>query len=145
VTADEAREQAWMAYVSIFEFGPTKSPRQNFLAGYSARDPEVAALKAVIEKVNHEQISLAVHRAMFPELMSISRAIGSQKHYDEMLSRIADEVLTLLASVPSSVPSKKEPTVDELANFIRTADGNNRLGAGELAEKIIGYTNGADK
>jgi hypothetical protein len=30
-----------------------------------------------------------------------------------------------------------EPTVDELAQIIRTVDGNHSLGAGELAERIL--------
>jgi hypothetical protein len=30
-------------------------------------------------------------------------------------------------------------TIDELANVIRTVDGNNTMGAGELAEKIANH------
>jgi hypothetical protein len=71
-----------MAYVSIFDFGPTKSPRQNFNAGYSSRDPEVSALKAVIEKALG---TLRQRRGDYSY-----RAIG------------------LLASVPSSVPREQD-------------------------------------
>lgn len=44
----------------------------------------------------------------------------------------------LLDSMPNSL-SEKQPSagvVDELSNFIRSIDGDNRMGAGVLAERI---------
>jgi hypothetical protein len=41
-----------------------------------------------------------------------------------------------IAALPAARPVVRVPSVDELAQIIRAVDGDNRLGAGELAERI---------
>lgn len=41
-----------------------------------------------------------------------------------------------------ALPAVAVEAVDDLAQFIRLIDGNNSMGAGQLAERILGYLNG---
>lgn len=51
--------------------------------------------------------------------------------------RCSDLILSFLRSIAATQP--REVDVDELAQFIRTTDGNHTMGAGALAESIVGF------
>lgn len=55
--------------------------------------------------------------------------------YREALAEAAAELRSLIASAQPREPLD----VDELAQFIRTTDGNHTMGAGALAESIVGF------
>jgi hypothetical protein len=102
VTPDEAREQAIQRFNGMHVGTIFDRLRAFWDEAYSARDPEVAALKAVIE------------RAKAPlELPYPGQGYTSTLNRSRDWVHAAREARTILASVPSSVPREPLLTVRE--------------------------------
>jgi hypothetical protein len=118
VIPDEAREQAFTEWFFSKAGNGHDDCYESFAAGYSARDPEVAALKALIEKVQSvEGIEATLDKAEREyerkRLDHIIRCHPNRPDWDEAAwkrdypfpgSKNAYFAAALLVSVPSSVP-----------------------------------------
>jgi hypothetical protein len=75
---------------------------------------------------------------------SLNRALSAQKTADEANER-ALRVLEACTGRDSRIVSALQPramvvpAVDDLSNFIRGIDGSNKMGAGDLAERICDW------
>jgi hypothetical protein len=111
----------------------------------ACRDAELAELHALVARVQPTPPGFAVV-PLIPNA-AMNRVLAEDDwQWEDVLAAadaITEDQYELIAGAPARAEQVDVPDVDELSNFIRQIDGDNKLGAGAMADKIVDWLRNA--